>query len=216
MLLITPLYLFDAIYKIARNFESGFFRRILMKQFFNQALISIACISFLIGCNTGIKADTDLYEASNLKKMQESPFQSETAGACFAADTLVMMADGSSKKIIAVKVGDKVKSFDIQAGKAMDTEVINTKSGFAGYYYVINGGLKVTPPHPFCTPDDKWVKIKDLREGQTVRVSNSIRKISSIEHKLESQRIYNIYVKDNHNFFVSGDGKDFFLVKEWR
>jgi len=187
-----------------------------MKQFFNRALISIACISFLIGCNTMIKADTDLYEASNLKTRRESLFQSKEEGACFAADTLVMMADGSSKKIIAIKVGDKVKSFDIQTGKVMNTEVINIKNGFAGYYYVINGGLKVTPPHPFCTPDNKWVKIKDLKEGQTVRVSGSVRKISSIEQKIEGRRIYNIYVKDNHTFFVSGDGKDFFLVKEWR
>lgn len=187
-----------------------------MKQFFNQALISIACISFLIGSNTMTKADTDLNKASNSIKMQESLIQSKEEGACFAADTLVMMADGSSKKIIAIKVGDKVKSFDIQTGKVMNTEVINTKRGFAGYYYVINGGLKVTPPHPFCTPDNKWVKIRDLKEGQTVRVRSSVRKISSIEHKIEGQRIYNIYVKDNHNFFVSGDGKDFFLVKERR
>ena len=189
---------------------------ILMKQFFNQALLSIACISFLIGCNTMIKAGSDLYEASNSIKMQESLIQSKEEGACFAADTLVMMADGSSKKIIAIKVGDKVKSFDIQTEKVMDTEVIKTKNGLTGYHYIINGGLKVTPPHPFCTPDDKWVKIRDLREGQTVRVSSSVRKISSIEHKIEGQRIYNIYVKDNHNFFVSGDGKDFFLVKEGR
>jgi hypothetical protein len=39
---------------------------------------------------------------------------------------------------------------------------------------------------------------------------------SEIEHKIEGQRIYYIYVKDNHNFFVSGDGQDFFLVKEGR
>jgi hypothetical protein len=187
-----------------------------MKQFFNQALISIACISFLIGCNTMIRADSDLYEASNSKKMQESLIQSKKEGACFAADTLVMMADGSSKKIIAIKVGDDVKSFDIKAGKVMDTEVIKTKNGFAGYYYVVNGSLKVTPPHPFCTPDDKWVKIKDLKEGQIVRVNSSVRKISSIEHRIEGHRIYNIHVKDNHNFFVSGDGKDFFLVKQGR
>ena len=187
-----------------------------MKQLFSQALISIACISFLIGCNTMIKADADLYEASNLKKIQESSIQNKEEGACFAADTLVMMADGSSKKIIAVKVGDKVKSFNIQAGKVMDTEVINTKNGFSGYHYVVNGALKVTPPHPFCTLDDRWVKIKDLKAGQSVRINNSIKEISSIDYKLESLRIYNIYVKDNHNFFVSGDGKDFFLVKEWR
>ena len=170
-----------------------------MRQFLKQALLSIACFSFFIGCNDKIKADADIEE-----------------GACFAADTLVMMADGSSKKIIAVKVGDKVKSFDIHTGKVMDTEVIKTRSGFTGYYYVINGGLKVTPPHPFCTPDNKWVRIKDLKKGLTVRISSSVRKISTIEQKIGGQRIYNIFVKDHHNFFVSGDGKDFFLVKEWR
>ena len=103
-----------------------------MKQFFSQALISIICALFLFGCNTMIKADTDLYVASNSIEMQETLIQSKEEGACFAADTLVMMADGSSKKIIAIKVGDNVKSFDIQAGKVMDTEAIKIKNGFAG------------------------------------------------------------------------------------
>ena len=187
-----------------------------MKQYFNRAITSIVCILYLMGCNAIMKADTDINKASISARTMEALIQGEEQGACFAADTLVMMADDSSRKIIDIKVGDKVKSFNIKTGKIMDTEVINTKKGVAGYYYVINGGLKVTPPHPFCTPDDKWVKIEDLKEGQTVRISSSVRKISSIEHKLESQRIYNIYVKHNHNFFVSGDGKDFFLVKEWR
>lgn len=178
-----------------------------MNRHYLQALIPIACMLLLSGCNTTAPLIIGAIEEPNPKDEQS---------ASFSADTLVMMEDGSSRKIIDIAIGDKVKSFNIQTGTVVNTEVIKTKSGFSGYYYLIDGGLKVTPPHPFCTPDDKWVKIKDLSAGQTVRISNSIRKISSIEQKMETQRIYNIFVKDNHNFFVSGDGKDFFLVKQWR
>ena len=187
-----------------------------MNQICYRVLLSSAWILFLMGCNAVFNAGTGFDEASHSYEIREGVLQNEPEGACFAADTLVMMADGSSKKIIDIRRGDRVKSYDLETGKAMDTEVIKTKSGITGYHYIINGGLKVTPPHPFCTPNDKWVRIKDLRKGQIVRINNSIREISSIEHIMESQRIYNIYVKDNHNYFVSGDGKDFFLVREWR
>ena len=182
-----------------------------MNPFYCRVFLYIACILFLMGCNAAFNAGNGFDEASHSYEIREGVLQNEPEGACFAADTLVMMADGTSKKIIDIQRGDRVKSFELETGKVVDTEVIKTKSGIAGYHYVINGGLKVTPPHPFCTPDDKWVRIKDLKEGQTVRISNSIRKISSIEHIMEGQRIYNIFVKDNHNYFVSGDGKDFFL-----
>ena len=168
-----------------------------------------ACMLLFFGCNS-----TSYYYRSGIQADRNT--SDNQVGACFAADTLVMMADGSHKKIIDIKVGETVKSYDVKSGQIMDTEVIRIRHGFTGYYYVINGGLKVSPPHPFCTPDNKWVRIEDLKVGQAVRVSSSISKISSIEHIIDGQQIYNIFVKDNHNFFVSGDGKDFFLVKEWR
>lgn len=172
-------------------------------------MIWIACTLFVTGCNsTSSHYTAGIQTTKNLSDSQE--------GACFAAETLVMMGDGSHKKIIDIKVGDTVKSYHLKTGKIMNTKVVRLRRGFAGYHYVINDGLKVTPPHPFCTPDNKWVRIKDLKKGQAVRVSSSVREISSIEHVIKGLPIYNIFVKDNHNFFVSGDGKDFFLVREWR
>ena len=135
-------------------------------------------------------------------------------GPCFAPDTLVLMADGSAKRIIDIRAGDRVKAFDEKIGKIVSTTVLATRNGTADYHYVINDEIKVTPPHPFYTADNKWVKISDLKVGQSVRISSSFSTIKSSEKVDKGHKIYNIAVKDFHNFFVSGSGKEFFLVKE--
>lgn len=137
-------------------------------------------------------------------------------GPCFAPETLVLMADGTAKRIIDIRKGELVKAYDLETGEVVPATVVGTKTGRGDYHYVINGGIRVTPPHPFYSADNRWISIKDLKPGQTVRISCSFATIKSIEKKGATLKIYNIFVKDHHNFFVSADGKEFFLVREGR
>ena len=155
-----------------------------------------------------------------VKSPEKKPEQDEekggggNGGSCFAPDTLVLMADGAVRQIIDIRVGDKVKAYDESKGMVVDAVVIGTKQGETGRYYLINNSIKVAPPHPFYTADNQWIRIKDLKGGETVRISSSFSKIKSIEVVNNIQKIYNIIIKDHHNFFVSGSGTEFFLVKE--
>jgi len=133
---------------------------------------------------------------------------------CFACDTLVLMADNSTKRISEVQIGDRVLAYDSEAGQNVTADVIATASGEADYFYLINGDLKVTPPHPFFTAEDKWVKIVDLKAGDRIKSFAGLNEIKSIEKVNSRQRICNIIVRDFHNFYVSANGKDFYLVKE--
>lgn len=193
-----------------------------MKRLPGPALTVCACVLFFLAtislAGAGSRsAESDPPNTTASAKKQPVPVRQDSeAGACFAADTLVLMADGSYKKIMDISAGEKVKTFDLGSGQMVTTEVIRTKRGFAGYHYLVNGKLKITPPHPFCTNDNKWIRIEDLKKGQKVRTANSIGEISTIENKLEGHPIFNIFVNDHHSFFVSGDGIEFFLVREWR
>ena len=135
-------------------------------------------------------------------------------GPCFACDTLVLMADNSLKRISEVQVGDMVQAYNVHTGQTVIADVTATNSGEADYYYLINGNLKVTPPHPFFTAEGKWVKIADLEVGDKIRGFQGLVEITSIEKVNSGQRICNISVRNFHNFFVSANGKDFYLVQE--
>jgi len=135
-------------------------------------------------------------------------------GGCFDPDTLVLMADGSSKRIIDIKVGDMVMAYDEKKQKKVAAEVLATKNGVGDHHYVINDEIRVTPPHPFYTADNRWVKIADLKAGQDVRISSSFSKIKTLKKYDNGFKIYNISVKDHQNFYVSGKGQEFFLVQQ--
>ena len=133
---------------------------------------------------------------------------------CFAYDTLVLMADNSVKYISNVQKGDMVQAFDVETGQTLIGEVIATNSGQAEYYYLINGDLKVTPPHAFFTAGEEWVRTIDLEVGDKIRSYQGLVEIISIEKINSSQQIANISVRDYHNFFVSANGEDYYLARE--
>ena len=133
---------------------------------------------------------------------------------CFAGDTFVLMADGSVRAISDINVGEMVWAYDTVTGENVVAEVTGTNSGEADYYYLINGDLKVTPPHPFYTVDGEWVRVEDLKVGDIIRSFGGTVVINSIERVASGQPIYNISVGEHHNFYVSANGQDFYLVKE--
>ncbi len=135
-------------------------------------------------------------------------------GPCFAAGTLVLMEDGSGKQIEKIRSGDRVMAYNIKTGKKVVGTVSGLKNGTGDHFFFVNDHIKVTPPHPFYTEKNQWVKIKDLNVGEAVRISSSFSDIKSIRRVEKSQKIFNIRVKGYRNFYVSGDGKEYFLVNE--
>ena len=133
---------------------------------------------------------------------------------CFACDTLVLMANDSLKRISDVQIGEMVQVYNVESGMVVSKAVVATNSGEADYYYLINGNLKVTPPHPFYTNESKWIEVMDLKVGDKIRSLEGLTQITSIEKVNSGQRICNISVRDFHNFFVSANGVDFYLVQE--
>ena len=136
----------------------------------------------------------------------------ETEAACFAYDTLVLMADNSLKRVIYLKTGDRVKSRDMKTGKIVDKIVINKYRGDVDHYYLINGELKITESHPVLTEGGKWVMVAELKVGDRIVSANGLIEIRSFKKRKYSHRVYYLGVEDTHNYFVSAYGRHFYTV----
>jgi hypothetical protein len=114
---------------------------------------------------------------------------------CFLAGTKVTMADGTTKNIEDIKVGDIVKSYDtvnkVSKGKTVAKVYHHTPQEMTEYYLVINKNLKVTPNHPLFI-NGVWKKSGDAKVGDSLfGVSNSNIPIKSVEKVYERVDTYN-------------------------
>ncbi|MBT2472818.1 sugar-binding protein, partial [Streptomyces sp. ISL-66] len=136
----------------------------------------------------------------------------KAGGGCFLAGTLVLMADGTTKKIEDIAVGDVVLATDPESGKTGARQVtelirpegeknlnelsIETPTGIEK--------ITATQEHPFWSPSEqKWIIAGDLQSGttlltdhgQTVRVTDNRRYTKTVE-------TYNFTVEELHTYYV--------------
>ena len=149
-------------------------------------------------------ATRDLDEAGESLKKGASRL-----GNCFVAGTPVVMADGSTKPIEDVKVGDEVMSRDendrdgevkakkvVQLFKHLATKTLALR--FAGGEHI-----ETTSGHPFYVEGQGFVQAGELGIGNSIvtRAGPSVA-IESIERNDESASVYNFEVEEFHTYFV--------------
>ena len=108
------------------------------------------------------------------------------------------------KYIKNIKVGDKVKVFNINSGKNEYSTVTNTFSGISDHYFIVNEKTKVTGEHPYYV-EGEWKKVKDLKVGDKLLHKNGTKvKVKSIKRIDEPLTIFNIEVAGEHNYYANG------------
>jgi pretoxin HINT domain-containing protein len=131
-----------------------------------------------------------------------------TGGNCFTGDTEVMLADGSSKPIVDIQVGDAVTSYNLLLDAIVSTRVVEVfkhERESTKPLLLINGYLKVTPEHllwdGFMWRDAGGFEVGD----ELLNVDGGAMKITSIELLQSDETVYNLHV-DNvlHNYFAGG------------
>jgi hypothetical protein len=105
---------------------------------------------------------------------------------CFHPDTLIDMADGTTKRIAEIKIGDMVKS------ASGEMPVISTSNKQLDKHIRLrfNGQeIKCSLNHPWLTPSG-WVMAKDIIEGDwLVNTSEAMRMVhEGISTKISSER----------------------------
>jgi len=123
---------------------------------------------------------------------------------CLAAETLISMADGNTKSIGSIKLGEKVAAFDLKSRRQATATVKEVFRAVRPEYLLINGRIKATAEHPFFVRH-AWRRAADLKRGDILRSrtgrSVRIREISLVREPLE---IVNVSVEPFKNYFAAG------------
>ncbi|MFJ8476404.1 polymorphic toxin-type HINT domain-containing protein [Kitasatospora sp. NPDC094011] len=135
----------------------------------------------------------------------------------FPAGTLVLMADGTTRPIEQVHVGDAVAAADPQTGVSGPRTVratISTPNDTEFTDLTVagpDGGtstLTATDNHPFWAQNSaRWTDAADLRPGDTLRTDTGAAvRVDSVRHRSASAPAYNLTVDELHTYYVlAGD-----------
>ncbi|WP_329092257.1 polymorphic toxin-type HINT domain-containing protein [Streptosporangium sp. NBC_01469] len=135
----------------------------------------------------------------------------------FVPGTKVLMADGSSKPIEKIKVGDKVLATDPYTGKT-EAKPVTALIGSAGEKRLVqisvitddgksgkSGAVLATDQHPFWVEfERRWVDADQLKAGMWLRTgTGTFTQVSAVETRLvHKQRVHNLTVADIHTYYV--------------
>ena len=104
--------------------------------------------------------------------------ESNPPGTCFLEGTLITMADGTTKPIEKIKVGDLVMSYDEDTKTIVGNKVVETMFHTAnpqhlsyGKYLIINNVMRVTLNHPIFA-DTHGRSSYDWPTAETLRVDD--------------------------------------------
>lgn len=131
---------------------------------------------------------------------------------CFLAGTDVLMADGATKDIEDVELGEKVQATDPETGETGAREVtrlIVTEDDkhFNELSIVTEEGveqLTATYEHPFCSPSENdWIEAGGLKPGMTLLTDEGHTVIVTNNRAYtQHARTYNLTVDDLHTYYV--------------
>jgi RHS repeat-associated protein len=131
---------------------------------------------------------------------------------CFLAGTDVLMADGTTKDIEDIKLGDKVLATDPDTGETSAREVTATivtdsDKHFTELTIATENGeehLTATYEHPFWSVSEHdWIPAGSLRPGMTLRTDEGRTvAITATRQYTDHVRTYNLTIEGVHTFYV--------------
>jgi hypothetical protein len=146
---------------------------------------------------------------SNTRKIPTRTFRDiYSQYTCFPAGTKITEKKLGEKEIQKVQIGDWVLSRNLKTGKnewkQVDKVYVRQADSLIQLTFSNGSQVKPTPDHPFWNVEKQdWVMASDLKLGD--KVLNEHYQVLEIKHILEvpgKVTVYNLRVKDNHNYFA--------------
>ena len=167
----------------------------------------------------GVKRNTD--EVASAATRSATPARAaaarttvdDAASSCsvnsFTADTPVAMADGSSKPISEVEVGDEVVATDPEAGRT-ESRPVSALIRHGGEHTMVDVALEdgslitATDRHPFWDASTgEFTYAIDLEEGELVlALDGSTLRIASVQVHGEDLIAYNLEIEGIHTYYA--------------
>jgi len=125
-------------------------------------------------------------------------------GGCFTEDTLVLMQDGSEKKIKDVQPGDFILTRVAEKQSTLvPAKVTGVHSEKTDGYLIINGTLKVTVNHRLFV-NNAWQEAGGIQIGDALTdVDGKAVKVVSIEWQRGLKQVYNLTVDKYQTYFAN-------------
>jgi prepilin-type N-terminal cleavage/methylation domain-containing protein len=124
-------------------------------------------------------------------------------GGCFSPETPILMADGTTKRISEIRIGDSVLGEDAEGRRVANTVVWTFMHNGSYEMLRVNGSLLVTPVHLMSTYRG-WVAAGDLRVGDLLVGPNGPVPVLSIESSSSLPTVYNLTTLPTHTYFADG------------
>jgi RHS repeat-associated protein len=150
-------------------------------------------------------------ESSAGRGAEHDPILCETHS--FVPGTQVLMADGSTKSIQDVQVGDVVETTDPETGQTAPHKVVGTivhgdEDTLTELTVDGGGSVDATDWHPVWVDElGQFVAIGDLKPGEHLRSADgSTHLVTGVRHHIAQQLVYDLTVDGVHTYYVvAGD-----------
>lgn len=130
---------------------------------------------------------------------------------CFPADAMVLMEDGTARKLADIRPGDMVMTYDIGYDTVDSRPVLEIYTFDSDHLYTINNHLMTTGGERLLTKNG-WKEVNRLKVGEFVLMDQDMVEITSINYQALNLKVYNLHVADTHNFYASTKDSGNYLV----
>ncbi|MFT9666760.1 polymorphic toxin-type HINT domain-containing protein [Streptomyces rhizosphaericola] len=133
----------------------------------------------------------------------------------FISGTQVLMADGTTKPIEQIEIGDRVLATDPGTGESrpetITAEIVGKGNKNLVRITLAQPGstgepkaITATDGHPFWVPEaGEWIDATDLKSGQWLQTSTDGRlKVTDVERWTQKATVYNLTVSNLHTYYV--------------
>jgi RHS repeat-associated protein len=168
----------------------------------------------------GVSATTDATRAPTTSPKPKTDNPTPAKCNSFVPGTRVLLADGETKAIEDLKVGDQVLGTDVESGQNQGRTVANVRSHEGSKTLVTitvdvdgkdgskTGSITSTAAHLIWLPDaGKWVTGGDLKPGMWLQTATGTWvQITAITRTVRHERVHNLTVEGIHTYYVlAGD-----------
>ena len=149
------------------------------------------------------------------KKLADTADEAKTAVKCvnsFTGDTHVLMADGTTKRIDEIEVGDEVANNepggeDLEAHEVVAVHIADADKDYVDLTIATPDGpktVRATAHHPFYNAGEGiWEDAADLTtDEQLATPGNGRARVTGARHYAANLRTYNLTVDTTHTYYV--------------
>lgn len=132
-------------------------------------------------------------------------FGGAEGGGCFLPGTKITLANGKTKNIEDIQVGDVILTFKNEVDNTLVPGTVKKlQTHTVSEYLIVNNKIRVTPEHRVLV-NGQWTTAGEMKVGDFLRGENGEPvEVLSVEHQYGLVKVYNFEVENYHTYIAEG------------